>query len=114
MYDLGAREDKNMKKVMTAAFALSALFAASGKLHAELNYPWCLMGDTRGYECVFSSREPCAQDGRNLGFGGQCRQNPFYKPGVPTFSGKNGTASQTARPSQTVGAAATCTGLKPV
>jgi Protein of unknown function (DUF3551) len=112
--DLGAREDKNMKKVMTAAFALSALFAASGKLHAELNYPWCLMGDTRGYECVFSSREQCAQDGRNRGFGGQCIQNPFYKPGVPTFSGKNGTASQTARPSQTVGAAATCTGLKPV
>ena len=38
------REDKNMKKVMTAAFALSALFAASGKVHAEVNYPWCIMG----------------------------------------------------------------------
>jgi len=70
-----------MKKVMTAAFALSALFAASGKVHAYVSYPWCLMGDTRGYECVFSSREQCAQDGRNRGFGGQCIQNPAYKRG---------------------------------
>jgi Protein of unknown function (DUF3551) len=53
------REDKHMKKVMTAAFALSALFAASGKTPAEVNYPWCIMGDTRGFECVFSSREQC-------------------------------------------------------
>jgi hypothetical protein len=100
-----------MKKVMTVAFALSALFAASGKVHAEVNYPWCLMGDTRGYECVFSSREQCAQDGRNRGFGGQCIQNPFYKPGAPTVSGQKQT--ETARPSQTVSAAySTCTGLK--
>jgi hypothetical protein len=54
-----------MKKVLTAAFALSALFAASGKVYADVSYPCCLMGDTRGYECVFSSREQCAQDGRN-------------------------------------------------
>jgi Protein of unknown function (DUF3551) len=91
-----------MTKVMTAAFALSALFAASGKVHAEVNYPWCLMGDTRGYECVFSSREQCAQDGRNRGFGSQCIQNPAYKPGAPTISGEKRTASQTARPSQGV------------
>jgi hypothetical protein len=52
---------------MTAAFALSALFAASGKVHADVDYPWCLMGDTRGYEWVFSSREQCAQDGSNRG-----------------------------------------------
>jgi hypothetical protein len=106
-----------MKKVMTAAFALSALFAASEKLHAEVNYPWCLLGDTRGYECVFSSREQCAQDGRNRGFGGQCIQNPAYKPGrPPTASGKKQTVLQTARPSQAVSAAhqsaLTCTGLK--
>jgi hypothetical protein len=82
-----------MKKIMTAAFTLSALFAVSGKVHADVNYPWCLMGDTRGYECVFSSREQCAQDGRNRGFGGQCIQNPAYKPGKPT-------ESQNARPSQ--------------
>jgi hypothetical protein len=66
-----------VKKLMTLAFALSALFAASGKVCAYEDYPWCIMGDTRGYECVFSSREQCMQDGRNGGFGGQCMQNPF-------------------------------------
>jgi hypothetical protein len=76
-----------MKKVMTAAFGLSVLFGVSGNAHAEVNYPWCIMGDTRGFECVFSSREQCMQDGRNRGFGGQCIQNPAYKPGPPTASG---------------------------
>jgi hypothetical protein len=103
-----------MKKAMTATFALSALFAASGKVHADVSYPWCLMGDTRGYECVFSSREQCAQDGRNRGFGSQCIQNPYYKPGAPTVPGENGTVSQTARPSQAVSGATTCTQLKSV
>jgi hypothetical protein len=103
-----------MKKVMTAAFALSALFAESGKVHAEVNYPWCIIGNTRAVDCYFSSREQCAQDGRNRGFGGQCIQNPAYKPGrPPTVSGpvaKRG-VSQAARPSQAVSAAATCTSL---
>jgi hypothetical protein len=95
-----------MKKVMTAAFALSALFAASGKVHAEVNYPWCIIGENRGIDCYFSSRDQCMQDGRNRGFGSQCIQNPAYKSGKPTVS-------QTARPSQqAVSAAATCTGLK--
>jgi hypothetical protein len=84
-----------MRKLLTTVFALSALSAASGTVHAELNYPWCLMGDTRGYECVFSNREQCMQDGRNRGFGGQCIQNPAYKPGKPAVS-------QTARPSPAV------------
>jgi hypothetical protein len=44
-----------MKKVMTVAFALSALFAA--KAQADVNYPWCIIGDNRGLDCVFSSRE---------------------------------------------------------
>jgi hypothetical protein len=114
---------KNMKKVMTAAFVLSALFAVSGKVQAEINYPWCLMGDTRGYECVFSSREQCMQDGRNRGFGSQCIKNPSYKPGAPTVSGaaqgpptvSGPVKKQTARPSQAVNATnSTCTGLKPV
>jgi hypothetical protein len=87
-----------MKKVMTAAFALSALLAASRKVQAEVNYPWCIIGDTRAVDCYFSSREQCAQDGRNRGFGGQCIQNPFYKPGKPTVSDMKGTASQAARP----------------
>ena len=65
-----------MRKSAIAGLALWAVFAAfAGKTHADVNYPWCLMGDTRGYECVFSSREQCAQDGRNRGFGGQCIQN---------------------------------------
>jgi Protein of unknown function (DUF3551) len=99
-----------MKKLTTAAFALSALFAASGKVHAEVNYPWCIIGDTRAVDCYFSSREQCAQDGRNRGFGGQCIKNPFYKPGAPTVSGKKRTES--ARPSQATSEPATCTGLK--
>jgi hypothetical protein len=72
------REDNNMKKLITAGLVLSAVFAASGKVHAYVTYPWCIIGDTRGRECIFSSREQCAQDGRNRGFGGQCIQNPFY------------------------------------
>jgi hypothetical protein len=115
-----------VKKLMTAGFALSALFAASGKVHTEVNYPWCIIGDTRAVDCYFTSREQCAQDGRNRGFGGQCIQNPFYKPGEPTVSGpdqgpptvsgpvKGRSGSQAARPSQAVGAAVTCTGLKPL
>jgi hypothetical protein len=88
-----------MRKLMNAASALSALFAASGKVHAEVNYPWCIIGNTRAVDCYFSSREQCAQDGRNRGFGGQCIQNPFYKPGrPPTASGTKQT--ETARPSQ--------------
>jgi hypothetical protein len=89
-----------MKKIMTAAFALSALFVASGRVHADVNYPWCIIGNTRAVDCYFSSREQCAQDGRNRGFGGQCIQNPFYKPGKPTVSGEKRT--ETARPSQAV------------
>jgi Protein of unknown function (DUF3551) len=102
-----------MRKLMTAASALFAVFATSGKVHADVNYPWCIIGDTRAVDCYFSSREQCMQDGRNRGFGGQCIQNPYYKPGVPTVSDKNGTVRQTARPSRAVSAAqSTCTGLK--
>jgi hypothetical protein len=80
-----------MRKSVIAGLALWATFAAfAGKAHAEVNYPWCLMGDTRGYECVFSTREQCAQDGRNRGFGSQCMPNLFYKPGAPTVSGEAG------------------------
>jgi hypothetical protein len=102
-----------MRKSVIAGLVLwTALAASAEKTHADVNYPWCIMGDTRGFECVFSSREQCMQDGRNRGFGGQCIQNPAYKPGAPTVSVKKRTVSQTARPSQDVGAAATCTGMK--
>jgi Protein of unknown function (DUF3551) len=78
------REDNNMKKLMAAGLALSAVVAASGKANAYLNYPWCIIGDTRGIDCVFVSREQCATDGRNRGFGGQCIRNPFYNPALPS------------------------------
>jgi Protein of unknown function (DUF3551) len=95
-----------MRKSVIAGLALWAAFAAfAGKTHADVNYPWCLMGDTRGYECVFSTREQCMQDGRNRGFGSQCIQNPYYKPGAPTVSGEKRTVSQISRPSQAVSAA---------
>jgi hypothetical protein len=102
-----------MRKSVIAGLALWAAFAAfSGKAHADVNYPWCIIGNTRAVDCYFSSREQCAQDGRNRGFGGQCILNPFYKPGAPTVSGKKQT--ETARPSQALsaGQSSTCTGLK--
>jgi hypothetical protein len=97
-----------MRKSVIAGLALSATFAAfAGKTHADVNYPWCIIGNTRAIDCYFSSREQCMQDGRNRGFGGQCIQNPYYKPGRPSVSGpvNKRTVPQTARPSQTVSAA---------
>jgi hypothetical protein len=69
-----------MRKSIIAGLALCAALTAfgGGKAQAYVNYPWCIIGDTRAVDCVFSSREQCAQDGRNRGFGGQCMQNPFY------------------------------------
>jgi Protein of unknown function (DUF3551) len=70
-----------MRKSVIAGLALSAAFVAfAGKAQAYVNYPWCIIGDTRGLDCVFTSREQCAMDGRNRGFGGQCIQNPSYNP----------------------------------
>jgi hypothetical protein len=74
----------NMKKTMTAGLALSAVFAASGQVHAYVNYPWCAIGETRGIDCVFATKEQCAQDGRGRGFGTQCTRNPDYKPNLPS------------------------------
>jgi Protein of unknown function (DUF3551) len=78
------REDNDMKKLMIAGLAMSAPFAAAPEGHARVNYPWCIHGDTRGMECVFSTREQCANDGRNRGFGGQCVLNPWYNPNLPS------------------------------
>jgi len=70
-----------MRKLITAGLALSAVFVAlTGKVHAYVNYPWCVQGETRGMECVFSTKEQCAQDGRGRGFGSQCIRNPTYNP----------------------------------
>jgi hypothetical protein len=71
-----------MNKLITAGLALSAMFAALGEVHAYLNYPWCVVGDTRGVECVFTSKEQCAASGRGQGFGSQCHQNPNYNPAL--------------------------------
>jgi hypothetical protein len=71
-----------MRKLMIAGLTLSAAFAASGQVHAYVNYPWCVAGETRGMECVFSTKEQCAQDGRGRGFGTQCIQNPSYNPAL--------------------------------
>jgi hypothetical protein len=52
-----------MRKSVIAGLALWAAFAAfAGKAHAEINYPWCIIGDTRAIDCYFSSREQCMQD----------------------------------------------------
>jgi hypothetical protein len=87
-----------------------------GKDPRDVNYPWCIIGNTRAIDCYFSSPEQCMQDGRNRGFGGQCIQNPYYKPGQPpTVSGPvaKRTVLQAARPSQAYTAThSTCTQLK--
>lgn len=103
-----------MRKSLIAGLALWAAFAAfAGKAHAEVSYPWCIMGDTRGYECVFSSREQCVHDGRNRGFGGQCIQNPFYKPGPSTVSGPvTGLPKKRAASDLAAANGSTCSGLK--
>ena len=71
-----------MKKLIVAGWALSALFAASEEVHAYVNYPWCVFGEGRGMDCVFSSKEQCSKDGRGRGFGSQCIQNPNYNPAL--------------------------------
>ena len=76
-YDKGGQQ---MKRLMTAGLSLCAVLAALGEAEAYVNYPWCIIGNTRGIDCVFSSREQCAEDGRNRGFGGQCIKNPNYDP----------------------------------
>jgi uncharacterized protein DUF3551 len=73
-----------MKAWVTAGLALSAVLTTMAPARAYVNYPWCYVGESRGLDCVFSTREQCAQDGRNRGFGGQCMQNPNYNPGLPS------------------------------
>jgi hypothetical protein len=79
-----------MRKSVIAGLALWALFAASGKAHADVNDPLCLMGDTTGYECVFSSREQCGQDGRDRGFGSHCIQNLLTNRDLRPFQVRSG------------------------
>jgi Protein of unknown function (DUF3551) len=70
-----------MSKLIVAGLILGAGLTAFGRqAQAYLNYPWCIVGDTRGIDCVFSTQEQCTFDGRNRGFGGQCIRNPSYDP----------------------------------
>jgi hypothetical protein len=70
-----------MTKYITGGLTLwAALTAFGGEAKAHLNYPWCIIGDAIGIDCVFPTREACAFDGRNRGFGGQCIRNPEYDP----------------------------------
>ena len=73
-----------MKSLILAGIAFSAVFVSSGQARAVTNYPWCIISNNRGMDCVFSSRAQCDADGRNRGFGGNCRPNPDYKPGLPS------------------------------
>jgi Protein of unknown function (DUF3551) len=86
-----------MKKLMTAGLALSGMFAAPWEVHAYVNYPWCIIGDTRGVDCVFASREQCAQDGKSRGFGGQCMRNPSYNPALPSVVDQSARSLQADR-----------------
>jgi hypothetical protein len=71
-----------MRTLIAAGLAVSAMLTASGEVRAYVNYPWCIIGDSRGIDCVFATREQCTQDGRNRGFGGQCMRNPNYNPAL--------------------------------
>ncbi len=71
-----------MKQLLTAGLALSAVFAVFGEARAYVNYPWCAFGEGRGMDCVFASKQQCANDGRGRGFGSQCIANPNYNPGL--------------------------------
>ena len=80
-----------MKAIITTALATSAFLAAYGQAQAYVNYPWCVVGESRGIECVFSSKEQCAASGRGQGFGSQCHQNPYYNPKLgPLGEGRSG------------------------
>ena len=73
-----------MRNLITAGLVLSAMFVTLGGVRASVSYPWCVMGETRGFECYFSTREQCAADGRGRGFGGQCIRNPYYNGAAGT------------------------------
>lgn len=72
-----------MKKLTVAILACAAWAATPQHSQAYVNYPWCAHGDSRGMECVFTSREQCAADGRTRGFGTLCIRNPNFNPSLP-------------------------------
>jgi hypothetical protein len=78
-------EEQQMKKLIAGVLVLSAAFTAlMGEADALANYPWCIIGYHRSVDCYFSTRDQCAAEGRTLGFGRRCIQNPFYNPALPS------------------------------
>ena len=73
-----------MSKLMIGGLVLAAVLTSVEISHAYVNYPWCIEGRGRGMDCVFASKEQCAEDGRNRGFGSQCMRNPAYNPRLPS------------------------------
>jgi hypothetical protein len=71
-----------MKKWTIAGLGLLAPLAAAQESHAYVNYPWCARGEARN-DCVYKSKEQCAQGGRSNGFGSMCVANPSYNPNLP-------------------------------
>jgi hypothetical protein len=71
-----------MRKLVIAGLALwTAVAAFAGKAHADVNYPWCIIGDTRAVDCSFSSRDQSMQDGRNPGVWRPVHTEPFLQTG---------------------------------
>jgi hypothetical protein len=57
----------------------AAMMSFVGQSHAYVNYRGCVAGDARGADCR-ASRDQCAMDGKNRGFGSPCIQNAYDDP----------------------------------
>ncbi len=80
---------QNHEKVMTAAFALSASVVAPGKLHTEVNDPWCII---RGFECSISRRagdQAPGRTGRAWSLA-QAGENPLHLDSLPIVASRRG------------------------
>jgi hypothetical protein len=69
-----------MRKSLIAGLALCAtLTGFAGKAQAYVNCPWCMIGDTRAVDCVFSSREQCSGS-EESGFWRPVHAEPLLRP----------------------------------
>jgi hypothetical protein len=88
--NLEQREDDVGKFATIVLAFLAALIAFTSEALAYVSYPWCVMGSRRSFECYYTTREQCAEEGR--GFGGTCIQNPFYHRPAEAPAGRTGRA----------------------
>jgi Protein of unknown function (DUF3551) len=84
-----SREDHEMKKLTIAGLMLAASlgaleFGTLEEANAHGNYPWCIIGYHRSFDCAFSSRDQCFIAAANLGVARRCLPNPFYNPAAPS------------------------------